>query len=360
MSDLVSSYFEKSVSRNVLSTDAKPPEFTADLAKKLLDRIRKIKIHAHAYALLTNLTHYKWKIEDMLYFAYHNELNGLNIHLADGESGSLGNIGDDERKKFAELAKKLDLEIVLEVSSTDKATVDKLFHIANVMDVHNLRVYGRYEGPLDVVMDKITDDLHYITSLAEKHDCYVDFEQHEELKSQEIATILKKVNSKRIHALFDFGNMINAYEAPMEAFFNLAPFIRAVHMKGVKVVDYGGSTGHYGVLQGSDQDEMPSERFIYELLMLGDDKPQVKTYCLEQENHYVAPPFRSKDEGENPFIKFRNMSETPVPEGMTLEKMLNSEPVWAYNQLKYFRKVLTKFEVLCELKMMEGNHGKFQ
>ncbi len=46
----------------------------------------------------------------------------------------------------------------------------------------------------------------------------------------------------------------------------------------------------------------------------GDDEPQVTAYGLEEEVDYYAPAFRFEDEDDNPWIPYRQMSETPLPE----------------------------------------------
>ncbi|MNM92730.1 hypothetical protein D3C81_1050730 [compost metagenome] len=107
--------------------------------------------------------------------------------------------------------------------------------------------------------------------------------------------------------------------------------------------------GHYGVLQGSVEDDLPSARMLFELLMLGEQQPQVIAFILEQENHYVAPAFRQSNEAADPFIAYREMSETPLPAGFTLEQMLAGEQRWANNQVTYVKTLLAELRTLAEL-----------
>ena len=48
------------------------------------------------------------------------------------------------------------------------------------------------------------------------------------------------LNQPRLHALFDFTNMINAGERPLTALHTLAPIMRQVHRKGAKWLKEGG------------------------------------------------------------------------------------------------------------------------
>ncbi|MNH77155.1 Xylose isomerase-like TIM barrel [compost metagenome] len=326
-----------------------PPVLTQALAGQLLERLKQLRLFAHAYPLLTNLTHGRVTPADMLDFAYRHELQGLSLHLLDGEENSLSQMTAEQLQAFADKARALQLDVHLEISSTRKNDVDQVIEIARALGVRNIRVYSRYEGMLSRVMDIIETDLHYLAQQADEHDLYFDFEQHEELKSAEIAELLNRLDHPRLHALFDFGNMINACEQPLQALQTLAPHIRQTHLKGVRVVPEQNGFGHYGVLQGSDEDDLPNARMLFELLMLGESTPQVIAFILEQENHYVAPAFRQTDEAADPFIAYREMSDTPLPAGYSLERMLADEHRWANNQVAYVRGVLAEFRTLAEL-----------
>ncbi|ATP44608.1 xylose isomerase [Pseudomonas putida] len=348
MNNKIQERFNALLSHNVVE-HAPAPVLTQALAQRLLERLGQLRLFAHAYPLLTNLTHGRVTPADLLDFAYRHELQGLSLHVLDGEQNSLSQMTPAQLQAFADKAKALGLDVHVEISSTLKKDVDQVIAIAKALGVCNIRVYSRYEGPLSRVMDIIESDLHYLAQQADAHNLYFDFEQHEELKSDEIAQLLKRLDHPRLHALFDFGNMINACEQPLQALRNLAPHIRQSHLKGVRIVAEHNGFGHYGVLQGSADDDLPSARMLFELLMLGDTAPQVIAFILEQENHYVAPVFRQQQEAADPFIAYREMSDTPLPAGFTLERMLADEHRWANNQVAYVRGLLNEFRTLAEL-----------
>jgi len=334
---------------NHKANGATAPLLTRELAMQLRERIDQVRLFAHAYPLLTNLTHGHVTPFDLLDFAYRHELAGLSLHMLDGEHNSLSQMNAAQLVAFGDKARALQLDVHLEISTTRKQSVDEAIAVAKAIGTRNIRVYSRYEGKLSQVMDTIAGDLQYLARQADAHDLHFDFEQHEELKSDEIAQLLKQADHPRLHALFDFGNMINACEQPLEALSNLAPHIRQVHLKGVRVVPEDQGFGHYGVLQGSAEDDLPSPRMLFELLMLGERQPQVIAFILEQENHYVAPAFRQSNEDADPFIEYREMSETPLPPGLTLEQMLAGEHRWANNQVSYVKSLLAELRTLAEL-----------
>lgn len=327
------------------------PELTPMLASKLIERIDTIPLFAHAYSLLGNFTYGTLRPRDLLVYAYEHELSGIAIHLLDGEERGLGQMTDPELHDFANQARKLNLSVHLEISSTVPADVDEVVRIALILGVQHIRVYSRYEGFLSEVLGRVDEDLEYLAELADTHQLDFYFEQHEELKSAEIAAALQRLNHPRVHALFDLGNMVNACERPMDALRELAPHIRQVHLKGIKIIPEGTGFGHRGVLQGSADDDLPGQRMLFELLMLGEDGHQLIAFALEQENHYRAPAFRLSDEDPDPFIPYRDMSTTDLPEGLSLAEMLVQEPQWALNQLTHIRSVLAQLRELAECRL---------
>lgn len=346
--DAVQARFARLLRRNA-DDEAPPPLLTPALAARLLERIDAMRLFAHGYPLLTNLTHGRLKPADMLDFAYRHEFHGLCLHVLDGEENSLSQATPAELRSFGQKAADLGLDVHLELSTTRRADVEQAVAIAGAVGCRNIRLYSRYEGMLSTVMEMIAADLRWLADLAEAHDLNFDFEQHEELKSFEIAQLLRQVGSSRLNALFDFGNMINAGERPLPALRALAPFIRQVHLKGVRVVPEQNGCGHYGVLQGSPEDDLPDARMLFELLMLGQHAPQVIAFALEQENHYVAPAFRQADEAEDPFIPYRDMSETHLPPGYSLDRMIADEHRWAENQVRHVRGLIGEMRVLADL-----------
>ncbi|MNF16250.1 hypothetical protein D3C80_2191930 [compost metagenome] len=51
------------------------------------------------------------------------------------------------------------------------------------------------------------------------------------------------------------------------------------------------------------------------------------------------------------------MSETPLPNGYSLERMLADEHRWANNQVAYVRGVLAEFRTLAELTLANSTNA---
>jgi len=209
--------------------------------------------------------------------------------------------------------------------------------------VRNIRLYARHEGPLSTVITKVFADLAYACDRASKYDLYFDYEQHEDLRAAEIAGILARLNDPRMNALFDYSNSLNAYEEPLAALHILAPYIRQAHIKGARKIVEGDGWGQLGVPQGAPEDELPGARMLYDLLTLGDDKPQVICFALEQEVDYYAPAFRRASEPSDPVIQYREPSDTPVDPTKSGERLLSDERRWAVQQIGWNRDLVALF-----------------
>ncbi len=247
----------------------------------------------------------------------------------------------------------LGLALHLEISSTTREDVERVRRCALDLGVRNIRLYARHEGRLSLVLELVYADLCHVAEIANHDDFYVDYEQHEDLKAAEIAGILARVGDRRINALFDYTNALNAHEEPLEALFTLAPFIRQVHVKGGRKIVEGAGWGQLGVVQGSIDDELPGHRMLYELLMLGENTSQVVCFALEQEAGYAAPPFRLAGEQSDPHIRFRAPSETPLDPNRPLELLLLDERRWATDQVLWNRTFVATLREICTAALAE-------
>ena len=70
--------------------------------------------------------------------------------------------------------------------------------------------------------------------------------------------------------------------------------------------------------------------------MMGKKKPRVICFALEQEVNYYAPAYRYADEGENPFIPYKDPSQTPFDKA-DADRILLNERRWANNQANFVR-----------------------
>lgn len=310
-------------------------------ANKILQRVADIPLYLHAYAFHLNMRMEKILPEDLLVIASQQQLRGVKIHVLDGESQSLGCASDEQLGRFADKARQLGLDVHIETSASDAKTLDQAVAIAIKSGASSVRFYPRYEGHLDDVMPKIAQDIQYIKRNYQHSGLSFTLEQHEDLKSHELMSLLAEADFPQLSLLFDFANMINANEEPLPALATMASQITQVHIKDAVITHEVNGLGHKACISG--QGDLPFKELLLQLICLGEDQPQVMAYGLEEEVDYYAPPFRFHDEDNNPWIPWREMSETPLPE-QDIASRLDKELSDALQQINYVREILSELK----------------
>lgn len=310
-------------------------------ATKILQRADNIPLYLHAYAFHLNMRVEKILPENLLDIASQHQLKGIKVHVLDGESQSLSCANDERLQQFGEKARRLGLDIHIETSASDAKTIDQAVAIAIKSGASSVRFYPRYEGHLDAVLAHIRQDIHYIKENYQHSGLTFTLEQHEDLKGHELVKLVNDADFPQLSLLFDFANMINANEEPLPALAAMASNVTQVHIKDALIVREANGLGHKACISG--QGDLPFKELLFQLVCLGEDKPQVIAYGLEEEVDYYAPPFRFQHEDNNPWIPWREMSETPLPNkelDVRLEKEFND----ALNQIAYVRNILQKLK----------------
>lgn len=186
-------------------------------ASKILSRIDKLPLYLHAYAYHLNMRVERILPNDLLDIAHQQKLSGVKIHVLDGESRALQNMSDIELAAFKDKAHRLNLDVNIETSSSDKKDIDLAVDIALKTGSSSVRFYPRYEGHLQDVMAYVTEDIRYLRDSYAACGLTFVIEQHEDLTSAELMTLVQQSGMPNLSILFDFANMINANEKPLEA-----------------------------------------------------------------------------------------------------------------------------------------------
>ena len=310
-------------------------------AAELAQRASSAPLYAHAYAMHLNFRYGGYKPVDLLEYAARNRLAGVKIHVEDGEANSLQSASASIRQEFGEKARKLGLKVHIETSSTARTDLEEAIDIARAVGATSVRSYPRYEGHVSEIIEQTVTDLKQLAVLDPDQKLLFTLEQHEDLTSIELVQIMRRVNNPRLSLLFDFGNMINSYEQPLEALATQASYITEVHVKDLHIVPDRGGWAQTGCISGSG--DLPFTELMLRLLMLGADKPQVSAFALEEERDYYSPALRFPDEAEDPFIPFRTASLTSV-DPATLPESMAREQQDALNQITTVRSVLDQIK----------------
>lgn len=308
-------------------------------AQKIVERIQNIPLYLHAYAFHLNMRMEKILPEGLLDIASEQKLKGVKVHVLDGESQSLSCADDARLQKFGEKAHSLGLDVHIETSASDAETIDTAVAIALKSGASSVRFYPRYEGHLAEVLALVKQDIQYIKAHYQHSGLTFTLEQHEDLKSHELVRLIEEADFPQLSLLFDFANMINANEEPLPALAAMASKITQVHIKDALIIREANGLGHQACISG--QGDLPFKELLFQLICLGEHSPQVMAYGLEEEVDYYAPPFRFQGEDNNPWIPWRQMSETELPKE-NLDTRLEKEFDDAINQIHYVRNILNE------------------
>jgi hypothetical protein len=307
-------------------------------AARLIDRIDEVRLFAHAYSWHLNFRFGDAVPADFLRFADSHQMAGVKIHVEDGEGRSLLH-APESRAAFGLLAEVLDLEVHIETSATDEATLRAAIQVAHDTGATSVRCYPRYAGPVSQIIAKTIRDLRLLPQLDP--DGRLDFllEQHEDLKSDELVHIVQAVQNPRLTLLFDFANMINAFETPEAALAKMAPYVTDVHIKDAKIVADRGGFAHLACRSG--EGDIDFKGLLTTLLLLG-DSPQVRAFGCEEENEMFAPAYRFPTDPADPIIPMRDASTTLLTPGEDLPARLDREKAEAAAQITYIREILAE------------------
>lgn len=310
---------------------------TPERAATLAERARKAPLFAHAYAFHLNFRFGGMTPAELLDFAGMERLVGVKIHVEDGEGNSLRAMSDAQRREFGAEAAERGLALHVETSSTDRAALEEAVAIARSVGASSVRCYPRYEGRVSEIIARTVEDLGRLDDLDPERRLRFTLEQHEDLTSDELVGILERVRNPRLTLLFDFGNMINACENPLSALRRQAARLTEVHVKDCLVVPDRGGWAHRACISG--EGDLPMHALMVELLLLGEKRPQVTAYGLEEEDGYFAPALRFPLERPDPFIAARTQSYTDPGPG-DLRTRMSDEAAAARAQVATVRALL--------------------
>lgn len=317
----------------------------APVRDRLAARARNAPLYAHAYAFHLNMRFGGMTPLHLAEFARAQRLSGVKIHVEDGEQASLATMSDGALSAFGALIERFGLELHVETSTTEAHGLSDAVRIALATGATSLRCYPRYEGRVSQIVEWTIADLRRLTEFDPQGRLRYTLEQHEDLKSAELIRILEAVGNPRLGLLFDFGNMVNAHELPMNALAAQAPYITEVHVKDCLIQPDRGGWAHLACL--SDKGHLPMRAMLVDLLLLGMDRPQVVAFGLEEEEGYFAPALRFAAEELDPFIAARPASFTDIGTGDPATR-LEQEAAAARRQVETIRAMLDEIATEAE------------
>jgi sugar phosphate isomerase/epimerase len=288
------------------------PQLDAALGRKLLARIEQLRWHLNRYSLELNFLHGALSVVEFLDCARDWGFDGAQLHIT--RSGPRMGLTAESDQYLADLAlqrgiRKLDL--TLDVSTIDREDLNDVSRVARAMGVRTIRCYASHGGTIKEIIRTAIERLKHAAELGSEWDLCFLFEQHERLTGAEILEIIQGVDAgASVGALFDFANPIPANRDPLEDLYEMRDVIRGAHSKDVIILPEARGNGCIGV--GFGQGDLPLPKIYFDLLMLGEDAPQLEFIAVQSVVGYNAPPARLVGESSSHVYRPKTSSKTPV------------------------------------------------
>ncbi len=288
------------------------PQLDAVLGRKLLERIDQLRWFLNRYSMELNFLHGALGVEEFLSIARDLGFDGVQLHVT--RSGPrIGLTAESDRylSEFAEQEGTRKLDLALDISSIRREDVNDASRVARAMGVHTIRCYSSSGGTIKEIIRTAIEELKYAAELGSRSNICFLLEQHERLTGPEILEIIHGVDAERaIGVLFDFANSIPANRNPLEDLYEMSEVIRGAHSKDVIVLPEAHGQRCIGVRFGQGDLNLP--KIYFDLLMLGEDEPQLEFIAVQNVVGYIAPTGRLSEETLDHVFELKSASQTPM------------------------------------------------
>ncbi|MCU1392988.1 MAG: hypothetical protein JWM34_1416 [Ilumatobacteraceae bacterium] len=247
-----------------------------------------IGMHIHSFGMRFHFQQPDFDVFDFVDLARREGFTGVNVSANGPGHRDLRGTTPDHFDRVRHHVAGSGLRLELDTSDTRVEHLTTMLGVAAACGADTLRVYTKYAGTIDDLIDRSVSDLTAIAPVAERHGVLVVFENHEDFQGAAIARILERVDSPWVRALYDYGNSQMVGEDPFVALAAMAAHISRVHLKDhVMIVD---ADRHWvqGVAVGDGR--LPIIEQTRRLHAAG-----VRRFCFENVWGYVAPLLTDPD-----------------------------------------------------------------
>jgi sugar phosphate isomerase/epimerase len=244
--------------------------------------MKSIEMHIHSFSLRFQFK-YRSDFDVFAYIALARErgFSGVNISANGPGYRDLGGITPQHFANVRTCLQEHQMACEIDTSDTRVDNLRQMLSVASQLGAQRLRVYTKYDAPLEEQIEWTVRDLRTIAPEAEQLGITIVFENHEDFQGAVISEILSKVNHPRIRALYDYGNSQMVGEEPMLALRAMQPYTDAVHVKDHVLLRNQGQLWVQGVPMG--QGYLPIMEQTEALYAGG-----LRRFCFENVWGYVA------------------------------------------------------------------------
>lgn len=123
------------------------------------------------------------------------------------------------------------LTVDIDNRGTDPDHLGTVLATAQALGARSLRTYVAPPGTPEEYMERSIRDLGRAAEHAARAGIPILFENHEELTGEELARVLRVVDSPWVGAIFDYGNSMPLLEEPQKTLDAILPWVRMGHLK---------------------------------------------------------------------------------------------------------------------------------
>jgi len=175
--------------------------------------------------------------------------------------------------------------------------------------------------------------------LAERAGIPIAIENHQDYTSEELAGVMKKLNSRWVGVWFDTGNSLALLEDPVFTAKTLAPYVMGIHLKEYVVLPAVGGFDLVGVLLGKDIVDNPTvlpilKKIKYDTFSLTIENPLERCYIPALSPKYIAKLAKRPIKDFGVIADFIEASKQKYPDGIKLphEAGLTNQQILAAEQ----------------------------
>jgi len=162
------------------------------------------------------------------------ELNLDGVHLCDARH--LDSLDYGYVSKLREKAESLGLYLELGTEGTNPDHLENMVRVAHVMGSPVVRTFVGKPRPTSAEamhesLSAIAGDITQVTPVCERYGISLALQNHQDLTTDELLTLLDLTDSEWVGICFDTGNPLALLEDPLDSAMAFGPLIRSVHLK---------------------------------------------------------------------------------------------------------------------------------
>lgn len=201
----------------------------------------RVGLDSYSYRYAAGL--WGWRSEVPLspegYLERAKEISLAGVHFAD--LGHFPSLEADYLSGLRTKAEQGGLYLELGTGGTDPRHLEMALRVAATLGSRVLRTFvgalrWQADAPAHETIERAAEDLRQVVPLAERLGVRIALENHLDLTTEEMLTLLEKVGSDYLGVCLDTGNPLGLLEDPVAAAEALAPYAFTTHLKEFKAV----------------------------------------------------------------------------------------------------------------------------